>query len=298
MASTNFTYSPTTGSQTTTITVYPTDWNLTTANKIATATFTNGPESANVVFKQKYEPYRVSVGPTTIPDTGGSIYYTIHTEYDIVFRSVPVWLTITQGNNTFVEGQRIPAISADGKTFAFSAGVNTGQTEEVHSTFNMGHYIGDTLQQRAKYFDVVWAGAVLTPNIYLTPVFFNVASAVTSATVHMTVENCVFDYYTTSSAGYFTVVAAPDPDANNDIKLTFPANNTFSSRFGKLSFYMYDTSGNGYTTTIDVTQAAAGGIVTSVNNVIFEYNEHNSSSAKTFQVLTADDWTSGIEDDE
>lgn len=298
MASTNFTYTPTTGSQTTSISVYPTEFNNTRQNKVATATFTNGTASTDVVFKQKYVPYRVSVGATTIPQTGGTIYYSIHTEYDIVFRSVPEWLTITQGNNTFVEGQRIPAISADGKTFGFSAGVNTGQTEEVHSTFNMGHYIGNTLQQRVEYFDVVWAGAVLTPKISLSPLFFDVSSAATSCTVHMTVENCTFDYYTTSSAGYFTIVAAAAPDANNDIQLTFPANNTFSSRFGKLSFYMYDTSGNGYTATIDVTQAAAGGIVTDVNAVLFEYNEYNASSAKTFTVLTADDWTSGIEDDD
>lgn len=298
MASTNFTYTPTTGSQTTTISVYPVEFNNTEHNKIATATFTNGTASADVIFKQKYVPYIRSVGGTTIAQTGGTIYYSVGTEYDIVFRSVPDWITISQGNNTFVEGQRIPAISADGKTFAFTAGENTGETRTVGATFNMGHYIGNTLQQRVEYIYVKQDGVILTPSITLSPLYFNVSSAATSATVHMTVENCVFDYYTTSSAGYFTIIAAASPDANNDIALTFPANNTFSSRFGKLSFYLYDTSGHAFTATIDVTQAAAGGIVTDVNAVLFEYNEYNASSAKTFTVLTADDWTSGIADDD
>ena len=298
MASTNFTYSPTTGSQTTTISVNTTDGNIGLTNKIATVTFTNGIESANVTLKQKYRPYITSVGATTIPQTGGTIYYAVHTEYDIVFRSVPDWLTITQNGTTYLEGQRISQAAADAKTFGFTAGVNTGQSRSVQNTFNMGHYIGDTLQQNVAYIYVNQEGAVLTPKITLSPLFFDVSSAATSCTVHMTVENCTFDYYTTSSAGYFTVVAAAAPDANNDIQLTFPANNTFSSRFGKLSFYMYDTSGNGYTATIDVTQAAAGGIVTSVDRLVFEYNEGPNTVARTFQVLTSDDWTSAIEDDD
>lgn len=144
MASTHFYYNPTTGTGNTVVSVSADTINQTTADKSATITLTNGVNSATVNVLQRYKPYKMQ-GPTSIPATGGTIELTARSEYDIVFRSVPTWLTIWSGNTQIQEGQRIPLVNQTG-VFTLSAGTNTGpQRTAQYADMNMSHYIGNTL---------------------------------------------------------------------------------------------------------------------------------------------------------
>ena len=153
MASTLFNINPTTGRGNTTVNVSVNEVNSGTQDKVATVTVSNGANSDTVTLRQKYCPYFVQFASTTFPASGGNIYFTIHSEYDVVFRSVPNWITISDGHGTtFTEGQRISSGTVDGQTFTLTADANTGAARTVTGTFNMGHYIGQYLQNRVTYF--------------------------------------------------------------------------------------------------------------------------------------------------
>lgn len=153
MASTLFNINPTTGRGNTTVNVSVNEINGGTQDKVATVTVSNGANSDTVTLRQKYCPYFVQFASTTFPASGGNIYFTIHSEYDVVFRSVPNWITISDGHGTtFAEGQRISSGTVDGQTFTLTADANTGAARTVAATFNMGHYIGQYLQNRVTYF--------------------------------------------------------------------------------------------------------------------------------------------------
>lgn len=144
MASTHFYYNPTTGTGNAVVSVSADTQNATTADKSATITLTNGVNSVTVNVLQKYKPYKMQ-GPTGIPATGGTITLTARSEYDIVFRSVPTWLTIWSGGTQVQEAQRISLPTQTG-VFTLSAGTNTGEERSAgYYGMNMSHYIGDTL---------------------------------------------------------------------------------------------------------------------------------------------------------
>lgn len=147
MASTNFNYSPTTGNGNTNVSVSASTNNLGTADRTATLTFSNGVNSKSVSITQKYRPY-INTGPTSFPATGGTLNITAHTEYDVVFRSIPEWVTsITINNVVYSEGQRIAASAVDGQLVYFTASANTGSTQRTthYVGMNMAWYVGDTL---------------------------------------------------------------------------------------------------------------------------------------------------------
>lgn len=255
MASNNFRYSPTAATGNSNIIIRPNEVNATTADKNAVVTFTNGRDSVSVNVKQKYRPY-FTMSSVHIPQSGGSINFTVHTEYDVAFRSVPEWITITRGGTPVAEGTIIPAATASGATFTITAGANTGQTRTVANTFNMGHYINGNIQYYVQYFNFAQAGSTAQKNITIQPLSFDVGYSDTSVTVNLIVENCTFGHFTTSPAGSFTMTAT-GPDANNRITLTFPANTLETQRSAVLSFYLYDSDGNAYNPrTVSVTQSA------------------------------------------
>ena len=253
MPSNFFTYSPTTGTGNTIINVSANTQNTGTADNLAAITISNTANSATVELKQLYRPTFSQFASATFPTTGGDIYFTIHSEYDVVFRSVPSWITISYNGRQYSEGERISSGVVDNKTFTLTAEANTGQPRTVNNTMNMGHYIGDTLQNYYTYFSFQQNGVVAPASITLSPTYIEVGSAATSTTVNMTVENCTFDHFTTSSSGTFTIVAS-NP-VNNTITLTFPASTTTGETRGYLSFYLYDTDGNTYAATITVVRA-------------------------------------------
>lgn len=158
-----FTVTPTTGANNTTVTVKTNETNSpmiagqSSHDYIATVTVSDKSEGTDktgtVSVRQKYQPYMQQVNPTVFPATGGTISFTVHTEYDIVFRSVPSWITISLNGTTYSQGQRISSGVADNQTFTLTAEANTETTSRsVSSTFNMGHYIGNELQNRVSYF--------------------------------------------------------------------------------------------------------------------------------------------------
>lgn len=153
MASNFFTYAPTAATGNRIISVSANTWNTGSADVLSVIGFsagTTGTFYTNVTVRQKYCPRRTQIGSTTFPDTGGTIYFTVNTEYDIVFRSVPDWITITKNGVTYTEGQRISSGSASG-TYALVAAPNSGEQRTVNY-MNMGHYIGNTLQNQYSYF--------------------------------------------------------------------------------------------------------------------------------------------------
>ena len=145
MASTYFYYSPTTGTGNAQVTLSAASTNNTTTDKSASITITNGVSSATVNVIQYYKPYKMQ-GPTSIPATGGTITLTAQSHYDIVFRSVPLWLTVWSGNTQIQEGARVSLAPNTYGVFTLSAGTNNGaQRTSQYAGMNMSHYIGDTL---------------------------------------------------------------------------------------------------------------------------------------------------------
>ena len=148
MASTHFKLTPTSGSAgTTTVSVSAATTNTGTVDKAATATFINGDTRTTVSLSHKFKPY-ITQGPTSIPASGGSITVYVYSEYDIVFRSVPLWITISSGNTTYSEGQRISASSLGTlpASFTLTASSNGGAERTIqYEGMNVCHYIGNTL---------------------------------------------------------------------------------------------------------------------------------------------------------
>lgn len=128
-----------------------------------------------ITVNQKYEPIMQQFASTTFPATGGNILFTVHTDYDVVFRSVPDWITISLNGTTYAEGQRISSGVANNQTFTLTAAANTGDTRTVQATFNMGHYIGNELQNRVRYFNFTQGAAepdvptVVSTEMFVTP---------------------------------------------------------------------------------------------------------------------------------
>ena len=253
MASTNFTYQPTTGRGNGTIKVTAKSNNADGADRITTLTITNGAVSKNVTIKQKYRPYFILNGTSTIPATGGSVNYVVHTEYDIVFTNVPDWITISQNGTAISPGQRLTPGEADNKTFTFTAAANTGEARSGNS-MTMRHYISDSLSNYVSYFSFSQEAAEIVKNITLSSTAATVTSASTSYTISVTTENCSFCGMTyTNSNSSFPVSAVK---SGNNINLTYSAN-TGSQRVTNITFKLKDENNTEYTRTFKLTQAVA-----------------------------------------
>ena len=253
MASTNFTYQPTTGRGNGTITVTAKSNNADGADRITTLTISNGAVSKNVTIKQKYRPYFTLNGSSVIPATGGSVSYVVHTEYDIVFTNVPDWITISQNGTAISPGQRLTPGEADNKTFTFTAAANTGEARSGNS-MTMRHYISGSLSNYVSYFSFSQEAAEIVKNITLSSTAATVTSASTSYTISVTTENCSFCGMTyTNSNSSFPVTAVK---SGNNIRLTYSAN-TGSQRATNITFKLKDEDNNEYTSTFTLTQSVA-----------------------------------------
>lgn len=253
MASTNFTYQPTTGRGNGTIKVTAKSNNENGADRITTLTISNGAVSKNVTIKQKYRPYFILNGSSTIPATGGSVNYVVHTEYDIVFTNVPDWITISQNGTSISPGQRLTPGEADNKTFTFTAAANTGDARSGNS-MTMRHYISNSLSNYVSYFSFSQEAAEIVKNITLSSTAATVTSASTSYTISVTTENCSFCGMTyTNSNASFPVSAVK---SGNNIRLTYSAN-TGSQRATNITFKLKDEDNTEYVRTFKLTQSVA-----------------------------------------
>lgn len=145
MASNYFHYSPTGGTGDTLVSVEAYTTNSGRTDKNAVITLSGGPMTTDVNVRQNCKPYFVQSTPFTIPATGGTIYFTVHTHYDVQFMNKPEWLTISYNSTSYQPNTRISSAVTDGRTFALTAEPNTGSARHVENSFNMAHYIGETL---------------------------------------------------------------------------------------------------------------------------------------------------------
>ena len=258
MASTQFTYSPTTGTGNTIISVSADTTNTGNSDNSATITLTSGVNSATVSVKQRFKP-RVAQGPTSVPATGGTITITAETEYDVVFRSVPLWVSVWSGNTRIQEGSRYYVTQGTSAyPFTISAETNTGAARSASTEdFNMAHYIGDTMMDQSynvsKIQVIQAAGEQPTRNMVLSPTAATVDSGVVYYTIYVPTTACTFCGMTyTNSNASFPVTAAKD---GNYISLTFSAN-TGAQRNTTLTFTLTDENSNTYSRTFSLTQNA------------------------------------------
>lgn len=144
MSSNYFSISPERGTGITEVAVSVNGTNYGATDKAATLTVTDGVEERAVTLKQRYCPFLTNQsGTLRFPSYGGTIYFRCSTEYDIVFLSIPEWLTVKRDNTTYASGDRISAGTASGSTFAITASRNLGFMRSTHNTFCMKHYLAD-----------------------------------------------------------------------------------------------------------------------------------------------------------
>ena len=169
MASSYFKYSPTSGTGSTEISVCAKTTNYGQTDRNATITFTTGTYDAQVGLKQLHKPYFTQFANNTFPASGGSIYFEIHTDYDVVFRSIPLWITVSYNGVNYGNGDRVPAATANNHTFTITAEPNTGAARSIGSSMNMAHYVDNVLQPSVQYFSFSQSAGTGTAVINATP---------------------------------------------------------------------------------------------------------------------------------
>lgn len=152
---TNLTFDPVVGSGDDDLDITAITQNTTTENYTYPFTITTGDgvsASGNVI--QRHKPVLNQFGSTTIPASGGSIYFEVKSGYDYVFRSLPSWITLWKdtANVQVSEGQRITGDDV-GITYRITAGANTGSERSVGTTFNMAHYSKSSSTTLAPYYN-------------------------------------------------------------------------------------------------------------------------------------------------
>lgn len=192
MASTLFTYSPTTGSGNTNVSVGPNSNNTGTTDRVSTITFSGNGGSKSVTVTQYHKPFFTVFSSTNVPASGKTIYFSVTTEYDFFFGDIPSWITVKKGQTTYSNNERISKGAATGAMFALDVAENTGLTRSVSNTFKMGWYIGLTEQSDYQYFSINQAAAsAATTEEYATVEFYNITqgnqiTVVVSATSQVT----------------------------------------------------------------------------------------------------------------
>ena len=241
MPSNFFNNSPTGGtSGQTNVSVSPRDTNTGHVDLTSFITFTAGTFSTQVTLKQKYKPY-LTQGPTSFPASGGSIQVYIYTEYDIVFRSVPLWITISSGNTTYTQGQRISVSSLGSMpaTFTLTAEANTGTSRTIeYEDMNVAHYIGNTLNTTnpMKIYGTQAANQAITVNPSSLTFDWNEETAENVALTAYTAWNSAFagnGFYVSPVSGNGSTTLSVATAANNtgttDITDTLTLSTTSSS---------------------------------------------------------------------
>lgn len=249
MASTFLNYSPTTGHGNTTVNVTATTTNTDNQDRTSTITFTNGASSANVTVRQLFKPY-LTQGPTSIPASGGTIQVFVYSEYDIVFRSVPLWITISSGGTTYSEGQRIPA-STFGTlpaTFNLTAEPNTGDTRTIqYEDMNMAHYVGNTIITSSAPKIQGYQAAGDTPYISVSPATLYLDYNSSQSKTFTIYTNCVVEVSNGNQAAFDMT------RSGNTVTITTKNNNYGSSdTLGTIT--VSDTEGVASAATVNLVQ--------------------------------------------
>lgn len=162
MASSRFTYSPTSANDGTAFVNFTASTlNNNQTSRSSTLTINTGDASKIVTIVQKYRPWLLQTSFRTFPAIGGNLYFTAHTEYDVVFQDMPNWITLSVGGNAVTNNQRISSGTANNAVFTMTASANESSNQRsATNSFCMRHYIGNTLQSFKDYLEVYQDGAV------------------------------------------------------------------------------------------------------------------------------------------
>lgn len=163
MASSRFTYAPASANDGTAfVNITASTLNNNQTSKSSTLTINTGDASKIVTIVQKYRPWFLQTSFRTFPAIGGNLYFTAHTEYDVVFQDIPNWITLSVGGNVVTNNQRISSGTANNAMFTMTASANQSSDQRsATNSFCMRHYIGNTLQSFKDYLEVYQDGAVL-----------------------------------------------------------------------------------------------------------------------------------------
>lgn len=224
MASSYFSVSPTQGTGTTYVSVYPLDVNQLQRSKVTTLSLSNGSVTRTATIKQKYIPYlELLSGGQNVPVGGGTKRYKVHSEYDFVFRSVPLYVTITDSFGvSYVGGQRIDKSLAEEREFIFTFAPNTtGAERNTHyEGFQMGHYIRTGLAVRYVDISIVQNGSGTGDSIVPSPVAlvfdWDDTSAVTKT---ITITSNVTWSASLANSSYFQIVGSSTGTGNGSITI-------------------------------------------------------------------------------
>lgn len=175
MASQIFDFEPTSGVGYSSVWVTTKDDNFTYDKRQARLLITNGITTLTVNLTQRCLP-KITLfgGSTTVPASGGTLSYTVTTDYDFLFHSVPEFITIRdERGNTYTEDERIPASRATDNMFFFDFAENTTTSARTAGDMFMGHYIGaSTLSERGypiTFSQEPSSGGTIVPYLYVNP---------------------------------------------------------------------------------------------------------------------------------
>ena len=153
----NFTYLPSYGTGNTQVSVSTASNNLGQTNRVSTLIFDNGTNYKSVTLTQLHQPYFTLNGSTSVPASGGTMYFTVTTDYDFFFYNIPGWIQVKKGNTTYTNMQRISKSEAgSGNLFSLVIDANTGSSRSS-GQFMMGWYIGQVEQNECQYFNLTQA---------------------------------------------------------------------------------------------------------------------------------------------
>lgn len=126
---TNFTVTPATKEGSGTVNVNPRELNDSKANYTAmvTVSATTGGIKKTISVTQLWEPYFDGYNDEILEATGGSVDLYVHTLYDICFKDIPNYITLTDPQGNIVtNNQTVAASIANDGAFRFTSNANTG----------------------------------------------------------------------------------------------------------------------------------------------------------------------------
>lgn len=233
MASQIFDIDPVSGAGYGSIWVTTKEDNFTYNKRKARVLVSNGIQTLTATVTQRCLPKIELFGSTTsVPASGGSLSYTVTTDYDFLFVDVPDFITIKDSlGNTYTDSQRIPASRAKDNMFIFEFAENTTSSARTSGDMFMGHYIGAaTLSERG--YPISFSqepssggGEVIIPYLYINPTTA-LLSYESASTVGIEISTNVNWSITNQDDYYFLILPPTGTSGNTVFNVSAKFNNT------------------------------------------------------------------------
>lgn len=196
MASTLFTYSPTTGNGNTNVSVTPTGNNTGSTDMVSVITFSGGGGTKSVTLTQHYRPY-FNLSSYSFPSSGGTETLTVYSKNDYFFHGKPSWITLRRNGQTVQEDTRITA--GEGVVYTITADENKSTySRQTSLTYYLGYYTQSGTEAVGEYIPLQQAGQEPSETVSI-PVTV-VVNRSTSATFMVTLDLHSLDTEQTSLA--------------------------------------------------------------------------------------------------